>query len=510
MRQNHKGYRLIWENSAPAPFESGWSIFAKLILLNGLRANHISSLISNPNQPPLRKAGLNFRHSNWIDFQRFSDALCIEQERLRSAFLDELGFPIPIRNEQAGNSTEYKNGIKHCSACLAMGYHCVLFELGFIDTCPWHRNRLESACTDCVDCVLKNRLFRKYKERKSEHSCLDDDWNECRSKCQHLSYSDGKTSRSIQFGLLEQRIIAKSGKQLLDWCQKVSNNPSIAHVLFHSSFSKESQSFTKFFNAAEEIAGPCPWPTSYKKMKVRSHHWLINRVRHEEEIVYAAARNTKWGKTYRSIRRQIFNRYVRQHRSCWNELSNYHRVYSQRLDSDTVCPVALAYASWRLINEKFITTEAFKIANLRSHPIRVLRLDHLGIEHSLNAFACIVYAQFFYIWEEILSHAGICEVAIQRGSYVDLEDFALTSSPLAGDADQRAVIIPDHRNLVRQSFANCLGRVKQPGWMIFPGWVSNWHLDLDYQYSINNNVLYKLRKQSQRRRSNYYYYVTIS
>ena len=112
--------------------------------------------------------------------------------------------------------------------------------------------------------------------------------------------------------------------------------------------------------------------------------------------------------------------------------------------------------------------------------------------------------------EEIRSHAGICEVAIQRGSYVDLEDFALTSSPLAGDADQRAVIIPDHRNLVRQSFANCWGRVKQPGWMIFPGWVSNWHLDLDYQYSINNNVLYKLRKQSQRRRSNYYYYVTIS
>lgn len=509
MGRYHNGYKLIWENSAPAPFESGWSIFAKLILLNGSHTNHIVSLISNPEPLPSGKTGLDFRHSDWIDFQRFSNALGIQQERLRLAFLDELGFANQSDEEQRFYYSRYDNGVKHCNACLAMGYHCVFFELGIVDTCPWHGNRLESACTDCVNAIIKKRILRKNKRYTWEQPIVDGDWDEWRSDCEHIEYSVGKTTRSIQFGLLEQKIIAKSCKQLLNWCQKVSKNSGIADALFHYSFTNELQYFSKIFDAAEDIAGPCPWPNQHRKNIVRYHHWSSNSSNDDEKSISEAARKTKWDNAYRSIRRHIFNCYVRQHRACWNELSNFRGGDSHYLDSDTVCPVALAYASWRMANEKFIRTDAFKLSSLRNRPIRIFKLDELGIAQSLNAFACFSYAQFFYIWEEILLYIGKREFAIQISDYPELDDFSIISLPSADCAEAWTVIIPDHRALARQSFIHCFGRPKQPGWMIYSDFENSWDSYNSYQNSISDGVIFDLKRKSISMEP-HHYYMTIN
>lgn len=39
--------------------------------------------------------------------------------------------------------------VRDCPKCAAHGYHCALFQLPFIDECPWHAARLQNSCPEC-------------------------------------------------------------------------------------------------------------------------------------------------------------------------------------------------------------------------------------------------------------------------------------------------------------------------------------------------------------------------
>lgn len=493
------GYRLIWEGSAPGPFESGWSIFAKLLLLNGMKASHIATQISITNQSVLKNFNLNFRYSEWIDFQRFSNALGVEQERLRSAFLDQLGFLVDIDT----NGRSRLPGIKICRECLAKGYHCVLFEIGFIDRCPWHQIKLEKACSDCLQFVIQPNVGWKKEGSDAKKSKRDsDNWDTWSSRCGHIHFSNAKTSRSIQFSLLEQKIIAERCKQFLKWSMEVGKSAELSRVLFQYDYHDSDENWLhKHISAAESIAGPCPWPIGHTSSTVRSHIWTQTSSISKSVDDYRAPRQSDWDIVYRSIRRHIFKRYIRQHRICWNEMSSYSRIDALHLDSDTLCPVSLAYAAWRMASERFINIEAFKVGNLRHYPIRIIRLDHLGIEYSLKAHASLLYAQFFYIWEELLRFAGTCDFAIFLKYHFDMNDFAIISN-VYHQANEWTVILPDYSRLQRLSFASCCGRLKKAAWMVFPGMASHW---LNYEQITSNSDLFRVRLQSFRKRANYFY-----
>lgn len=65
--------KLIWQQTAPAPFESGWSIFAKLILLNQTKPYQLAGLLKLPEAEDNNK--LRFRSSDWIDLEQFAEML---------------------------------------------------------------------------------------------------------------------------------------------------------------------------------------------------------------------------------------------------------------------------------------------------------------------------------------------------------------------------------------------------------------------------------------------------
>ncbi len=53
----------------------------------------------------------------------------------------------PLRT---GRVLEHQNlPIRDCPLCAAHGYHCALFQLPFIDHCPWHSAKLETGCPHC-------------------------------------------------------------------------------------------------------------------------------------------------------------------------------------------------------------------------------------------------------------------------------------------------------------------------------------------------------------------------
>ena len=78
--------RMTWNSLDPAPYESAWSVFAKLMALNYCRPTDIANTIKYSEIKTLRK--IDLRNSSWIDFERFGALLNVDPNRLRAGFLD--------------------------------------------------------------------------------------------------------------------------------------------------------------------------------------------------------------------------------------------------------------------------------------------------------------------------------------------------------------------------------------------------------------------------------------
>lgn len=106
--------RFTWHRHAPAPFESAWSVFAKILALNHTKPKVIFDVICNDQSKNSRKVLLTL-DSSWVDFDRFSQALNVKANQLKTCFLDQLGFSL--------EDIAYVKDIRICRQCLAKGYH---------------------------------------------------------------------------------------------------------------------------------------------------------------------------------------------------------------------------------------------------------------------------------------------------------------------------------------------------------------------------------------------------
>lgn len=467
----HYGNRLIWDRRSPAPFESAWSVFVKLLLLNSMRANHIASLISKPVEDHYNNYSLDFRHSNWLNFERFSEALQIEVSRLRVGFLDQLGITL------YSNKYEISPGIKVCKECLAKGYHCVFFEVGFIDHCPWHQIKLET-CWTCEDFVIgkekpKLRVSKNLHDAKINNTFLDT----YDSGCGHIHFSDSVAFRPIQLTLLEKTKIKNCCMQFLQWAREVCKSPGLSENIFRYAFPDTESALPKMhMSAAEKIAGPCPWPVAIISKNIRSHIWRDNSPPQSQFNVCENQRGSDEDLSYRSIRRHLFRKYVLAHQPCWKEIKNYSHQESLRICSESACPVALAYAIWRLRIEKFFNVEVFNFGRLGHLPITKYDSYLSGIPDSLKAQSSFMYAQFFYIWEGVLALMINQDPTIEKVWTWEFYDVA-TIPVMEKQSDEWTVIFPDYRTLENQSLAQCCGVARPRGWMLNPAWKH--HLD-DY------------------------------
>ncbi|MDH4283698.1 MAG: hypothetical protein OEV35_00110 [Gallionellaceae bacterium] len=501
--------RLIWQNNSPAPFESAWSIFSKLLALNGKKPFWIAKLLAKKNFSLQPDNYLNFRDSSWIDFDRFETYLDVAQSRLRFAFLDQIGF-------QLAHTSHSKPGIKICTDCLVKGYHCILFELGFIDICPWHKKKLEPPCNGCYYAV-SHRGLKPLNKKNSQFQLSHEDagvseWGEFKSSCEHIYFKDGHVGKLNKLSITEEDAIVNECIEFMEWWRKVSQNEGIANYLTNESFSigkRDPLHLDKFISAAENIAGSCPWPLGHIRKPIRSQIWaqLGSEINYDK---HTASRKSEWGSIYSSIRRYIFRRYVRQHRICWNELSSYGRHELIHLNSDTVCPVALAFASWRLAIESFKTVAALKTSKIKEKPIRVMGLPTIkDFAKTSVSFASLLFGLFFQIWEDILQLAGKKSFAIS----IDQIDPYRPPVAISVIVDsykngvlscQWTLIFPDPNLLERQSFIACCGKLKKSAWMSYQT-PFIWFYVTD---TYTSRFIFKIRKRPKiiaNQRVTYYY-----
>lgn len=400
--------RMTWNSQDPAPYESAWSIFAKLMALNYCRPADIANAIKYRELKTLRK--IDFRNSSWIDFERFEELLNVAPNRLRAGFLDQLGFP--------QFSTDQDSGIRFCPECLKFGYHCTLFDLALVVECPIHNLPLENGCKACRSTVSTTGLIRTPRPYKIPGGIISDfKWRGdlYSSSCGHIHFDPDKVMGISRLDTDSKRDIRNACERLIRWWSTVfagpSGCPALVADLARLSFSSDDEMALRLrADIARTIGGTCPWITAVSPAPadwVHCHRPVYETSDRGNQVPYAS----NLGRIYKAVRRHLFSKYIaKSHRRCWQEMCGYDQWMSRAISSQHVCTTVLAYMSWRMSIEGFSSIEAFQTDRpITSHLRSFVATGRPEFEN-----ANFWYVQFFAI-------LGIIEGLVRRGGhfYID-------------------------------------------------------------------------------------------
>lgn len=388
--------RMTWNPIDPAPYESAWSVFVKLMALNFCKPADIADAIKQPDLSPMRY--LAFRDSAWIDFDRYGVMIGVNQKRLRAGFLDQLGFP--------KFSSRYDSpGIRFCPECLKSAYHCILFDLALVTECPIHGKPLEKGCPVCCTTVERSGLSVGREPYRIDGGVFHDTaWRSDTyySKCNHVRFDPENILGIRRLSFDDKRKIRNACEDLIRWWSRAfsSSNalPALVARLARESYqTDEEPSLGLSLDIADRVAGECPWPTSIPPSPAS---WLsIRRTSLPEyEAPEQIEIDSDLGKIYRSIRRHIFEMYVRPvHRTCWRTMVAYRSAMSRCVSGHHACTVVLAFMCWRMSIEGFSNIEAFGLR--KSHkPSLWPIVDSASTPTEISKFWL---AQFFAIFGRI-------------------------------------------------------------------------------------------------------------
>lgn len=471
------GKKLIWQADSPSPYESGWSIFTKLLLYNHIKPQNLAKHISFSENADRY---LTVFDSSWIDFDKFSFCIDSNPDRLKKGFLDQFGL--------SGHRL-FGTGIKQCSECIKFGYHCVFFQLPFITHCPWHNQKLSPPCDECMNVVIK----------KGFHSSKESGFLRQMSSCGHINSHDLSLASTNMLTREQESTITKFCELLLEWWTKVHTSADIRNFLSKQYDIKDR--FNKlpiYLSAAESIAGPCPWQTEIVRNNIRTLHWKqekksnIYNYELDQDSVFepdSARRKSDLDLAYRSVRRYFLRRFMKSHRCCWNELTNYNYQQALSLQSDSVCTVSLALATWRLGVEWAINIEAFKTNKLCEREILAYRIQSDQFTNTFEAHISLLYAYFFYLWKKISDYSG------QEKFFIIQNIISPTKSVFVASytSGEWVVAFPDYVSLELGSFIRCSGQLKNWGWML-AGNQYDYFQNLNSLNGPTNGCMFKLFK----------------
>lgn len=396
--------RLTWHPSLPGPFESGHSIFKKIIALNHITRQELTPLIQRNGTWSTRDMDVNFVHSHWIDFDRLSSLLNVSSVRLKQGFLDQLGFqPLASRNQNVVRRLRY------CLECAKFGYHCVFFNLAIIAECPWHRRPLISAANGCMMC---SPYYREALGTPSDFVCA-----KCGAGTKEMSLMSQCLGR---FDANQEATIHGYCIELAQWRRSVSKESEECLALLKD-LDTTGESKPGFL---EDVSGPLGYATVVADVDL---FWKfvapITPVRHVRlrDVQTTDVRPPNRirdieGKEYRSIGRQIYKRYIQPHRKCLARLRKLSREESLSLNGQAVCPTALAYLVWRMAVEGIGNVEGVRVPRTSNYALR------LTGPHSQSSSDCCIrwtYLLFFALLHQLRTDCGKTKLQVTFGRYCD-------------------------------------------------------------------------------------------
>jgi hypothetical protein len=383
MKKRLGATRLTWNREFQYPFESGWSIFQKLKVLNDLGDYELMQLIAREPLRSRRNRLGDCADSSWIDFQRFSELLEVPEQELRNGFWDQLGI-------KAERPLGYDR--RYCKICWeAHCYHCVLFDLVWLKKCPWHAWPLGI-----------------FKRQEAPIGSNPPPWG----APPEVPFDElislalmGKRDRYRRIGYV---------LEYLEWWRAVQNQVPQADELLRGLVSTYHQG-----NRDETVLR---WQAGFAESRIprRPGSWVLEDVeatpcryvrvmdagRSPGCMNDSSSVRDDTGRGYRAIRRHVFRRYVRRHRACLSRLAWLNRDDLLSLTADGVCATCLAYVVWRMATENLVVMDglfARRAGNFALHLSEPWPESPSDDPTRLR----FTYMHFFGIWAAIVDGSAV-------------------------------------------------------------------------------------------------------
>lgn len=242
---------LTWDAAAPAPFESAFSIFAKLMHVNCASWRELFTLLTTQApHAPCRTALIALHSSGFWNLARICAMTGMQERQLRRAFVYDL-----VGACGMGNNFD----VRGCLKCMKLRYLCALHELAIVSHCPWHGCELVRLCTPNV---LSNPAARARLPSRTFHVAELDPWLGA-YRGERLSYVDEALAERIEQSCLT----------FMGWWMHVNEQAEIHRLridaLHHkgclpAAYGESARQWRPLLEQAiefaQQAAGRCPWP----------------------------------------------------------------------------------------------------------------------------------------------------------------------------------------------------------------------------------------------------------
>lgn len=442
MRRRPSASRLTWNPELQFPFESGWSLFRKVKILNNLNSHELHDLVARPNTPVKKIRLRDCAESSWIDFGRFSELLEVSARELKNGFWDQHNIGV-VGGDRSTS--------RFCKLCWELHqYHCLFFDLAWVKRCPWHGTEILRPGLQC--------------KPARDNEVMQDEIDDC-------SF-DGLLA-SLPMDIANRHKVTGLVLEYLEWWRAVQAKVPAADVLLQRLVTTREIQVRERLElewqagfAQEQVPVDYgSWVLQDTQPKASRYVRLIDTGRKSGAVDDRTTIRDDTGRCYRAIRRHIFRNYVRQHRRCLSKLAKLDQEDLRSLGRSGVCVTCLAYVVWRMRTESLIIMKGLFVSRTSNYELRMTE----PWAHSPSDDATrlsFTYMQFFGLWAAMVDCLG------RGGVKVSMQEIVITpqvvfaqdkSHPIDSPLRTLHCLCPDASSLAIRS-----GRPCKASWNLVP------------------------------------------
>jgi len=371
--------RVTYGHFNHIPFESSWAVLLKASALNLASPKKLVSEFARNQQS---SHATQYWMARDVDDSKMASALSVPYPAIKRAFIDNLAECEPRTSQIC---------IRHCSKCLAVGYHSVFFFLHMIRRCPWHNEPLE-VCTHCSGVMERGLLFNHSQDAFST-----------RMRCNHFLFSSADTIRLNCVTTDQWCKYAELGFRIEKWlgAARGLQNPLIncATSLYDAAWVKSGglsgaeRLVNVSLNLAVSALGEFPAPNSITMSPIPPYKTITATYSSHEASAFDLSPSQIFS-LYRRVRRYLYRSYVRPHVKCYKYLVGLSTCGRHTLDCQSACAVSSAFLVWcTALRYSFGEKGAinFVATNWHTRPVTPRHIMTLWITH------------FYAIWSGIES-----------------------------------------------------------------------------------------------------------
>jgi hypothetical protein len=159
----YKQVNFIWRRAWIHPYESLWSLFEKLLLINQIDWTTLNNIMGFGKNNKVVKL-VNIYDFKWLDEAKLEYYTGINI-KLHKAEINKL----QRINKYQYSREIFNSHLVFCEVCIHNSFHSYLHQLGFVFQCPFHKIILTSRCIKCSH-TIPWKLINTYTKR---YTCIN-------------------------------------------------------------------------------------------------------------------------------------------------------------------------------------------------------------------------------------------------------------------------------------------------------------------------------------------------